>query len=99
MLWTQITTITKVKGKGLSLIFQIEKDKIVWFKNKNIITKNKNTRCVRPTRNQIFIMLTYTNMNMKKTWQGYGARSCLNLMLNILNEMKGLTPIYIPLGN
>jgi hypothetical protein len=47
---------------------------------------------------QIFIMLTYVNMNMKRTWQGYGARSCLKLMLNRLKEMKGLTFIYIPLG-
>jgi len=43
-------------------------------------------------------MLTYTNMNMKRTWQGYGARSCLRLMLNILKEIKGPTFIYIPLG-
>jgi len=32
-------------------------------------------------------------MNMKKTWQGYGARLCLKLMLNRFKEMKGLTPI------
>jgi hypothetical protein len=43
-------------------------------------------------------MLTYANMNMKRTWQGYGARLCLNLMLNRLKEMKGPTPIYTPLG-
>jgi hypothetical protein len=45
-----------------------------------------------------FIMLTYVNMNMKKTWQGYGARSCLRLVLSRLKEMKGPNPIYIPLG-
>jgi hypothetical protein len=38
-------------------------------------------------------MLTYANMNMKKTWQGYGVRSCLKLALNRLKEMKGLTPL------
>ncbi len=27
-----------------------------------------------------------------------GARSCLRVLLNILKEMKGFTPIYIPLG-
>jgi hypothetical protein len=43
-------------------------------------------------------MLTYANMNMLKTWQNYGVGSCLKLVLNILKEMKGPTPIYIPLG-
>jgi hypothetical protein len=32
------------------------------------------------------------------TWQDYGARSCLKLMLNRLKKMKGLTFIYTPLG-
>jgi len=45
-----------------------------------------------------FIMLIYANMNMKRTWQGYGARSCLKLMLNKLKEMRGPTFIYTPLG-
>jgi hypothetical protein len=35
----------------------------------------------------------------EKTWQGYGAISCLKLMLNKLKEMRGLTSIYTPLGN
>jgi hypothetical protein len=43
-------------------------------------------------------MLTYVNMNMKKTWQDYGARSCLWLMLNRLKEMKDLTLIYTCMG-
>jgi len=55
-------------------------------------------RCVKQTWKQIFIMLTYANMNMKRTWQGYGARLCLKLMLNRLKEMKGPTPMYTPLG-
>jgi hypothetical protein len=50
-------------------------------------------RCARQMWKWIFIKLTYANMNMKKTWQGYGARSCLELMLNILKEIKGLTSI------
>jgi len=37
-------------------------------------------------------------MNMKRTWQGYGAKLCLRLMLSILKEMKGPTLIYNPLG-
>ncbi len=40
----------------------------------------------------------YVNMNMKITCQSYDARSCLRLVLNILKEMKGCIPIYIPLG-
>jgi hypothetical protein len=64
------------------------------FKNKNIKIKNKNTRCARSKWKQIFIMLTYVNMNMKITWQGYGPKLCLKLMLNRLKEMKGPTSIY-----
>ncbi len=60
--------------------------------------KNKNMRCAKPTCKQIFIILTYVNMDMKRIWKGYGARLWLKLMLNILKEMKGLTPIYTPLG-
>jgi hypothetical protein len=41
---------------------------------------------------------TYANMNMKITWEGYGARLCLRLMLNKLKEMKGPISIYTPLG-
>jgi hypothetical protein len=55
-------------------------------------------RCVRQMWKHISIMLTYANINMKKIWQGYGARLCLRLMLNRLKEMKGHTPIYIFLG-
>jgi hypothetical protein len=36
-------------------------------------------------------------MNMKKTWQGYGGKLWLILMLQKLKEMKGPTPIYTPL--
>jgi hypothetical protein len=43
-------------------------------------------------------MLTYANMNMKRTGQDYGARSRLKLMLNKLKKMKGSTLIYSPLG-
>jgi hypothetical protein len=35
-------------------------------------------------------MLTYANMDMKKTFQGYGAKLCLRLVSNRLKEMKGL---------
>jgi hypothetical protein len=52
----------------------------------------------RRTWKHIFIMLTYANINMKRTWQGYGARSCLRLILNKLKETKGLISIYNPLG-
>jgi hypothetical protein len=55
-------------------------------------------RCIKETWKQIFIMLAYANMNMKITWQGYGARLCLKLMLNKLKEMKSPTSIYNLLG-
>jgi hypothetical protein len=88
----------KSQRKGLSLFSNKEQDKIAWFKNKNIKTKNKNMRWARQTWKWIFIILTYVNMNKKRTWRGYGARLCLRLMLNRLKEMKGLISIYTPLG-
>jgi hypothetical protein len=66
----------------------------MWFKNKNTKTENNNTRCAKQTWKQIFIVLTYANMNMKRTWQGYGGRLCLKLVLNRLKEMRGPTFIY-----
>ncbi len=36
-------------------------------------------------------------LNMERTWQGYGAKLCLRLMLNKLKEMKGPTSIYMHL--
>ncbi len=93
MLRTQGITRTKVNGKCLNLISKQKKEKIMCLKNKNIKTKNKNTRYAKLTWKQTFIMLTYANMNMKITWQGYGVRLCLKLMLNILKEMK--VPILI----
>jgi hypothetical protein len=61
-------------------------------------TNNKNTRCARSTWKQIFIMLTYANMNMKRTWQSYDVKLCFKLVLNKLKEMKGFIIIYTPLG-
>jgi hypothetical protein len=51
-------------------------------------------KCAKQTWKQIFIILTYVNMNMKRTWQGYDATSCLKMMSNRLKEMKGPIPIY-----
>jgi hypothetical protein len=70
----------------------------MWLKNKNIRTKNKNMKCARQTWKWIFILLIYVNMNMEKTWQGYGVRLCLKLVLNMLKEMKAPIFIYTPLG-
>jgi hypothetical protein len=69
----------------------------MWFKNKNTRPKNKNTRCAKQTWKQIFILLTYANMKIKRTLQGYGARSCLKPMLNRLREIKGSKIFYTPL--
>jgi hypothetical protein len=52
----------------------------------------------KPMWKQIFIVLTYADMNMKITWQGYGVRSWIRLMLNILKKLKGPIFIYTPLG-
>jgi hypothetical protein len=41
-------------------------------------------------------MLTYANINIKRTWQDYGVKSCLRLILNKQKEMKGSTFIYTP---
>jgi hypothetical protein len=45
--------------------------------------------------------LYYANIckyEYEKKRQGYGARLCLRLMLNILKEMKGFISIYTLLG-
>jgi hypothetical protein len=68
----------------------------MWLKIKNTITKNKSMKYARQTWKRIFIMLTHANMNMKRTWQGYGVRSCLRLVLNKLNIMENSTFIYTP---
>jgi hypothetical protein len=65
----------------------------MWLKN-NKKTKNTNTKCARQMWKWIFIMLTYVNMNMKRTWQGYGVRLCLKLVLNRLKEMRDPTYLY-----
>jgi hypothetical protein len=70
----------------------------VWLKNKNIITKNKKMKCARLMWKHISIILIYANMNMKITWQGYGVRLCLKMVLNKLKEMKGSISIYTHLG-
>jgi hypothetical protein len=59
------------------------------FKNKNIRTKN------------VEIKLYYVNIykhEYERTWQGYGVKLCLRLLLNRLKEMKGPIPIYTPFG-
>jgi len=94
------TNIHKNNGykKCLTLTLNEEQNKIMWFKNKNIKIKNNNMRCAKQMWKWVFIMLTYVNMNMKRTWQGYGVRLCLKLMLNKLKEMRGLISIYTLLG-
>jgi len=86
--------ITKAKGKVQIKLSNKEPNKIMWFKNKNTKIRNKNTKYARLLWKWIFIMLTYANMNMNRTWQSYGVRSCLRLLLNKLKEMRGLTFIY-----
>jgi len=47
-------------------------------------------------RDNGYLLLTYANMNMKWTWQGYGVRSFLILVLNKLKVMGNFTSIYTP---
>jgi hypothetical protein len=44
-------------------------------------------------------MLTYANMNMKRMWQGYGVRSRIRLVLDIMKEMKGSYFYSYPFGD
>jgi hypothetical protein len=74
------------------------KTKLCDSKLRNTRIKNKNMKCARPTWKQVFIMLTYANMNIKRTWQAYSVKLCLRLLLSRLKKMKGLTFIYTPLG-
>ncbi len=71
----------------------------MWFKNQNTRIKNNNTKCAKQMWKWIFIMLTYANMNMKRTWQSYGARSCLRLMLNKLKKIEGSYSYLYPFGD
>jgi len=48
---------------------------------------------------QIFIVVNYENINIKRTKQGYGTRSHLLLELNIINVIKGSTFTYTSLGD
>jgi hypothetical protein len=79
--------------EGLSLTFKQGTKQDYMIQKQQHKIKNKKTRCAKQMWKRIFIMLTYANMNMKRTWQGYGARSCLKLMLNKPKKMKG--PIFI----
>jgi len=53
--------------------------------------------CKTYVKTNLYYANIYKHEHEKK-WQGYGARSCLRLMLNKLKEMGGLIPIYTPLG-
>ncbi len=52
--------------KSLNLTFKQGTIQDYAIKKKNIRIKSKNTRRARQMWKQIFIMLTYANMNMKK---------------------------------
>jgi hypothetical protein len=56
-----------------------------------VIQKQEHKMCKTNMKTKYLLCLTYANMNMKRTWQGYGVRSCLKLVLNILKEMRGPT--------
>jgi hypothetical protein len=64
----------------------------------NMKTKNKYMKCTRCRSNQNFIMTKCENINMKITYQDYGARLYFKLMLNRLKVMEQFTFIYTFLG-
>jgi len=71
----------------------------MWIKNKDKKTKNKTWYVQNQRENNFFLCLTYVNMITKRTWQGYGVRSCFKLILNKLKKMMGPTFIYTLLGS
>jgi hypothetical protein len=68
------------------------------IQKQNTRIKNKNMKYTKQMWKRIVIILTYANMNMKRTWQGYGIKLCFKLVLTKLKEMRGFTFIYIPMG-
>jgi hypothetical protein len=57
--------------------------------------KDKNIKCAKQKWRQIFIMLKYENVNVKRPKQGYGSRLYLKLVLNIL-KVIGVISLFIP---
>jgi hypothetical protein len=56
-------------------------------------------KCATKMWKQIIIMhYAIYIWTWKKTWQGYGVKFYLILMLNKLKKMRGPIYIYIPLG-
>ncbi len=53
--------------------------------------KNKNMKCAKCK--QIFIVIKYENVNIKRIEQGYGIRLYLKLVMNKLKLVGGLTSI------
>ncbi len=52
-------------------------------------------------KTNVKVYIYYVNIckhEHENTRQGYGARSCLRLLLNTPKEMRGPTLIYTPLG-
>jgi hypothetical protein len=47
---------------------------------------------------QIYIMLTYANMNMKKTWQGYGAKIMLKFNVKYIKGNERPYFYLLPFG-
>jgi hypothetical protein len=84
------TKITKTKDRPKSN-YKTQQE----IQNKNTKVKNKNIKCAKQKQRQIFIMLKYENLNMKRPKQGYGSRSYLKMVLNILKVM-GVVPLFKP---
>jgi hypothetical protein len=68
------------------------------IQNMNKWTKNKNMKCAKQTWKWIFIMLTYANMNMRKTWQGYGAEIMPKISVEQTERNEGSCSYLCPFG-
>jgi hypothetical protein len=61
----------------------------MWLKNKNIRTKNKNTRCAKQTWKWIFIMLIYGNI-----WKSNKHLAFKDLLHHLQFEINNYTTNY-----
>jgi hypothetical protein len=55
-------------------------------------------RCAKQMWKWIFIMLKYANMNMKRIWQGYGARIVPKISVEQIEGNEGSYYYLSPLG-
>ncbi len=93
--WEFMQRGTTTSGRdGLS---SLEKSQRSINENSTIGTKKtlnpKHEMCKTNVKLDLYYASIYANMNMKRTWQSYGVKLCLRLMLNRLKIMGNLYPL------